>query len=170
MSEKPICPLRQRLLERHEHPQVRARCATRVYPSHQEARDFPSPFPRHCDGGRAERVPAASSRDRCSTTEHQRDRDRASVLFKVTFDRSETTRHLVFIYEPRKLPRVALARRGVAPVAGSCSHVDIDTFQIFGGADHLIHERGKSSIWIAQNVEARCGIFGATNSGRAGTL
>ena len=27
-------------------------------------------------------------------------------FFKVTLDRSETTRHLVFIYEPRKLPRV----------------------------------------------------------------
>jgi hypothetical protein len=27
-------------------------------------------------------------------------------LFKVTLDRPETTRHLVFVYEPRKLPRV----------------------------------------------------------------
>jgi hypothetical protein len=27
-------------------------------------------------------------------------------FFKVTFDRPETTRHVVFVYEPRKLPRV----------------------------------------------------------------
>jgi integrase/recombinase XerD len=27
-------------------------------------------------------------------------------FFKVTLDRPETTRHLVFVYEPRKLPRV----------------------------------------------------------------
>jgi integrase/recombinase XerD len=26
-------------------------------------------------------------------------------FFKVTLDRPETTRHLVFVYEPRKLPR-----------------------------------------------------------------
>src|SRR5438874_8493802 len=29
--------------------------------------------------------------------------------------------------------------------------------------------KGKSSIWIAQNVDARCGISWVTNSGRAGT-
>ena len=28
-------------------------------------------------------------------------------FFKVTLDRPEITRHLVFVYEPRKLPRVA---------------------------------------------------------------
>ena len=38
-------------------------------------------------------------------------------FFKVTLDRPETTRHLVFVYEPRKLPRV-LSRRGVAPAGG----------------------------------------------------
>ena len=27
-------------------------------------------------------------------------------FFKVTLDRPETARHLVFVYEPRKLPRV----------------------------------------------------------------
>ena len=31
--------------------------------------------------------------------------------------------------------------RGRTFDAGSCSHVDIDTSQIFGGADHRIHER-----------------------------
>jgi putative transposase len=30
--------------------------------------------------------------------------------------------------------------------------------------------KGKNSIWIARNVEARCGIFWATNSEREGTL
>ena len=30
--------------------------------------------------------------------------------------------------------------------------------------------KGKSSIWIAQNVERKCGIFSATNSGRVDTL
>ena len=42
--------------------------------------------------------------------------------------------------------------------AGSRSYVDINTSQIFGGADHRIHER----------EDARSGIF--TNSGRADTL
>jgi hypothetical protein len=39
-------------------------------------------------------------------------------FFKVTLDRPETTRHLVFVYEPRKLPRVLSPRRGVAPPGG----------------------------------------------------
>jgi hypothetical protein len=48
--------------------------------------------------------------------------------------------------------------RGGAFDAGSRSYVDLDTSQIFGGADHRIHE-GKSSIWIAQNVERKMRNF-----------
>ena len=43
--------------------------------------------------------------DQCAATDHQRDRDRASVLqgdARPTGD----DRHLVFVYEPRKLPRM----------------------------------------------------------------
>jgi len=39
-------------------------------------------------------------------------------FFKVTLDRPETTRRLVFVYEPRKLPRVLSPERGVAPFGG----------------------------------------------------
>jgi site-specific recombinase XerD len=35
-------------------------------------------------------------------------------FFKVTLDRPETTRRLVFVYEPRKLPRVLSPRRSCA--------------------------------------------------------
>ena len=38
-------------------------------------------------------------------------------FFKVTLDRPETTRHLVFVYEPRKLPRV-LSPEEVLRLAG----------------------------------------------------
>ena len=37
---------------------------------------------------------------------HQRDLTALRFFFKVTLDRPETTRHLVFLYDPRKLPRV----------------------------------------------------------------
>jgi integrase/recombinase XerD len=39
-------------------------------------------------------------------------------FFKVTLDRPETTRHLVFVYEPRKLPRVLSPRGGATPAGG----------------------------------------------------
>src|SRR3984885_3201579 len=78
-AHQPAAPTHAR---RHEHAQVRTRYATRVYPCRQEARDFPRPFPRRRDGGRAARVPTASDRDGCATTEHQRDRDCTSVLLQ----------------------------------------------------------------------------------------
>ena len=48
--------------------------------------------------------------------------------------------------------------RGRPSDAGSRSYVDIDTSQIFGGADHR-YMKGKSSIWIAQNVERKMRNF-----------
>ena len=48
--------------------------------------------------------------------------------------------------------------RGRPSDAGSRPYVDIDTSQIFGGADHRVHER-ESSIWIAQNVERKMRNF-----------
>src|SRR5665811_1216439 len=78
-AHQPAAPTHAR---RHEHAQVRTRYATRVYPCRQEAHDLPRPFPRYRDGGRAARVPAASDRDGCATTEHQRDRDRAAVFLQ----------------------------------------------------------------------------------------
>src|SRR5580704_15828741 len=78
-AHQPAAPTHAR---RHEHAQVRARYATRVYPCRQEARDLPRTFSRHRDGGRAARVPAASDRDQYATTKRQRDRDRAPVLLQ----------------------------------------------------------------------------------------
>jgi hypothetical protein len=48
------------------------------------------------------------------------------------------------------------------------AHTDLDPAEIFGfGGDRYL--KGKSSIWIAQNVERKLGNFLATNSGRGVT-
>jgi putative transposase len=42
--------------------------------------------------------------------------------------------------------------------ARSYPHADIVTSEVFGGPDHRVYE-GKSSIWIAQNVERKMRNF-----------
>jgi hypothetical protein len=114
-AHQPAAPTHAR---RHEHAQVRARYATRVYPCRQEARDLPRPFSRHRDGGRAVRVPAASDRDQYATTERQRDRDRAPVLLQGdTRPAGDDTTSRVRLRAAQAAAR-APARGGVAPAGG----------------------------------------------------
>jgi hypothetical protein len=49
--------------------------------------------------------------------------------------------------------------RGRTFDAGSCSHADIDTSQIFGGADHRIHEREEFDMDRAECVERKMRNF-----------
>src|ERR1700739_4645635 len=106
MSEKPISPLRQRMLEdmnmrrfvpdtQREHIRAVKRLATFLgrSPAIATAEDLRG-FQLHL-----------------TETSMQPPSVNATVtalrfFFKVTLDRPETTRHLVFVYEPRKLPRV----------------------------------------------------------------
>jgi hypothetical protein len=59
--------------------------------------------------------------------------------------------------------------RGGASDARSRPHVDFDTSEIFGGADHRIHEREELDM---DRTECRTedAEFSPTNSGRADTL
>ncbi len=91
MSEKPISPLRQRMLEdmsvRRFTPDTQReyiRAVKRLSAFLGRAPDTATA------GGRAPLVPAASDRDRRAATDHQCDRDGAAVLLKATLDRPET--------------------------------------------------------------------------------
>ena len=48
--------------------------------------------------------------------------------------------------------------RGRTPDVRPCAHADIDPAEIFGGGGDRVSE-GKSSIWIAQNVERKLRNF-----------
>src|SRR5882757_1066029 len=81
MSEKPISPLRQRMLEdmslRGFTPDTQ-----RDYIRCQEAGGLFGPVSRHRDGRRPTRVPTAPDRGRRSAADHQRDGDGAAVLLQ----------------------------------------------------------------------------------------
>src|SRR6266851_3120333 len=94
MSEKPISPLRQRMLEdmnmrrfvpdtQREYIRAVKRLATFL------GRSPDSAIPEELRAFQLHLTVTA-----------------LRFFFKVTLDRPETTRHLVFVYEPRKLPRV----------------------------------------------------------------
>jgi hypothetical protein len=106
MSEKPISPLRQRMLEdmsvrrftpdtQREYIRAVKRLAAFLgrTPDTATAEDLRA-FQLHptLTGVRPPTVNATVTALR--------------FFFKVTLDQPETTRHLVFVYEPRKLPRV----------------------------------------------------------------
>ena len=106
MSEKPISPLRQRMLEdmnmRRFVPDTQReyiRAVKRLTaflgrsPDTATAEDLRA-FQLHLT---ATGVPPPSINATVTALR---------FFFKVTLDRPETTRHLVFVYEPRKLPRV----------------------------------------------------------------
>lgn len=78
-------------------------------------------------------------------------------------------RHLGQVFSRSGAPQ-GMPDRGGAFDAGSCPYADIDTSQVFGGADHRVHEREEFDMDRAECRNARCGIFSATNSGRVDTL
>jgi integrase/recombinase XerD len=106
MSEKPISPLRQRMLEdmnvrrfvpdtQREYIRAVKRLATFLGRSPDTATpEELRAFQLHLteNGAQPPSINATVTALR--------------FFFKVTLDRPETTRHLVFVYEPRKLPRV----------------------------------------------------------------
>jgi hypothetical protein len=106
MSEKPISPLRQRMLEdmnvRRFTPDTQREYVRAV--KRLAAFLNRSPDTATAEELRAFQVHLTETGVRPPTIN-------ATVtglrfFFKVTLDRPETTRHLVFVYEPRKLPRV----------------------------------------------------------------
>src|ERR1700754_3716136 len=106
MSEKPISPLRQRMLEDMN--------MRRFVPDTQReyiraVKRLATFLGRSPDTATAEELRAFQLH--LTETSMQPPSVNATVtalrfFFKVTLDRPETTRHLVFVYEPRKLPRV----------------------------------------------------------------
>jgi integrase/recombinase XerD len=105
MSEKPISPLRQRMLEdmnmrrfvldtQREYIRAVKRLATFLGRSPDTATPEELRAFLHLteNGTQPPSINATVTALR--------------FFFKVTLDRPETTRHLVFVYEPRKLPRV----------------------------------------------------------------
>jgi site-specific recombinase XerD len=106
MSEKPISPLRQRMLEDMslrgftpdtQRDYIRAVKKLAVF------------LGRSPDTATAEDLRAFQLHLTASGVQPPTINTTVTVLrffFKVTLDRPETTRHLVFVYEPRKLPRV----------------------------------------------------------------
>jgi integrase/recombinase XerD len=103
MNEKPISPLRQRMIE---DMMVRnfIEKAQRLYPSRPVARGFPSPLTRHRETRRPAALPTASDANRCAPTEHQCLGGGIRFFFTVTLDRPDMARHLTFVREPRKIP------------------------------------------------------------------
>ena len=106
MSQKPISPLRQRLLEDMN--------MRRFVPDTQReyiraVKKLASFLGRSPDSATPEELRAFQLH--LTETGLQPPSINATVtalrfFFKVTLDRPETTRRLVFVYEPRKLPRV----------------------------------------------------------------
>ena len=106
MSEKPINPLRQRMLEDMS--------VRRFTPDTQRdyiraVKKLAAFLGRSPDTATAEELRAFQLH--LTETGVQPPTINATItvlrfFFKVTLDRAETTRHLVFVYEPRKLPRV----------------------------------------------------------------
>src|SRR5580692_11570779 len=94
MSEKPISPLRQRMLEDMN--------MRRFVPDTQ--REYIRAVKRLAIF--LGRSPDAATAEELRAFQLHLTETGLRFFFKVTLDRPETTRHLVFVYEPRKLPRV----------------------------------------------------------------
>jgi site-specific recombinase XerD len=106
MSEKPINPLRQRMLEDMS---VRRFTADTQRDYIRAVKKLAAFLGRSPDTATAEELRAFQLHLTETGVQPPTIIARITVLrffFKVTLDRPETTRHLVFVYEPRKLPRV----------------------------------------------------------------
>jgi integrase/recombinase XerD len=106
MSETPISPLRQRMLDDMS--------LRRFTPDTQRdyiraVKKLAAFLGRSPDTATAEELRAFQLHLTATGVQPPTINTTVTVLrffFKVTLDRPETTRHLVFVYEPRKLPRV----------------------------------------------------------------
>jgi site-specific recombinase XerD len=106
MSEKPINPLRQRMLEDMS---LRGFTPDTQRDYIRAVKKLAAFLGRSPDTATAEDVRAFQLHLTATGVQPPTINATVTVLrffFKVTLDRPETTRHLVFVYEPRKLPRV----------------------------------------------------------------
>src|SRR6202790_3922957 len=94
MSEKPISPLRQRMLEDMS--------VRRFVPDTQ--REYIRAVKRLATF--LGRSPDTATPEELRAFQLHLTVTALRFFFKVTLDRPETTRHVVFVYEPRRLPRV----------------------------------------------------------------
>ena len=110
MSEKPISPLRQRMLEDMS---VRRFAPDTQREYIRAVKKLAAFLGRSPDTATAEELRALQLH--LTETGVRPPTINATVtalrfFFKVTLDRPETTRYLVFVHEPRKLPRARLRR------------------------------------------------------------
>ena len=106
MSEKPISPLRQRMLEDMS---LRGFTPDTQRDDIRAVKKLAAFLGRSPDTATAEDLRAFQLHLTATGVQPPTINGTVTVLrffFKVTLDRPETTRHLVFVYEPRKLPRV----------------------------------------------------------------
>src|SRR6266487_1097134 len=106
MSEKPISPLRQRMLEDMS---LRGFTPDTQRDYIRAVKKLAAFLGRSPDTATAEDLRAFQLHLTTTGVQPPTINGTVTVLrffFKVTLDRPETTRHLVFVYEPRKLPRV----------------------------------------------------------------
>src|SRR5712672_2985298 len=106
MSEKPISPLRQRMLEDMS---LRGFTPDTQRDYIRAVKKLAAFLGRSPDTATAEDLRAFQLHLTAAGVQPATINATVTVLrffFKVTLDRPETTRHLVFVYEPRKLPRV----------------------------------------------------------------
>jgi len=106
MSEKPISPLRQRMLEDMS---LRGFTPDTQRDYIRAVKKLAAFLGRSPDTATAEDLRAFQLHLTASGVQPPTINTTVTVLrffFKVTLDRPETTRHLVFVYEPCKLPRV----------------------------------------------------------------
>ena len=106
MSEKPISPLRQRMLEDMS---LRGFTPDTQRDYIRAVKKLAAFLGRSPDTATTEDLRAFQLHLTASGVQPPTINTTVTVLrffFKVTLDRPETTRHLVFVYEPRKLPRV----------------------------------------------------------------
>src|SRR5712672_2655492 len=106
MSEKPISPLRQRMLEDMS---LRGFTPDTQRDYIRAVKKLAAFLGRSPDTATAEDLHAFQLHLTAAGVQPATINATVTVLrffFKVTLDRPETTRHLVFVYEPRKLPRV----------------------------------------------------------------
>jgi integrase/recombinase XerD len=106
MSEKPINPLRQRMLEDMS---LRGFTPDTQRDYIRAVKKLAAFLDRSPDTATVEDLRAFQLHLTATGVQPPTINATVTVLrffFKVTLDRPETTRHLVFVYEPRKLPRV----------------------------------------------------------------
>ncbi len=111
MSEKPISPLRQRMLEDMS---LRGFTPDTQRDYIRAVKKLAAFLDRSPDTATTEDLRAFQLHLTATGVQPPTINATVTVLrffFKVTLDRPETTRHLVFVYEPRKLPRVLRPRR-----------------------------------------------------------